>query len=68
LEEQACRRLKKDQTESAEHKTVLLLKKSSFSKVCQQRWLQGSRPSRLYRLLNIYKQGIPLRLTVITAW
>jgi hypothetical protein len=39
LEDQAYRKLKKDPNESTEQKTVLLMKKPSFSKVCQQGWL-----------------------------
>jgi hypothetical protein len=48
LEDHAYKKLKKDPTESVERKTVLLLKKSSFSEaVSQQLRPQGSRPPRL---------------------
>jgi hypothetical protein len=55
LEDQAYRKLKKDPTESVEHKVLLLLKKSSISEmVCQQLWPQGLRPLRLYGLPKIH--------------
>jgi hypothetical protein len=54
--------------ESIERKTVLFLKKSSFSEeVCQQVWPQGSRPPRLYELPKIHKPGVPLRPIVNTV-
>jgi hypothetical protein len=67
LEDKAYRKLKKDLTESVERKTVLLLKKSSFSEeVSQQLRTQGSRPPRLYGLPKVHKQGVPLRPSVST--
>jgi hypothetical protein len=59
--------LKKDPTESVERKTVLLLKKSSFSEeVSEQLRSQGSRHPSLYGLLKIHKQGVLLRPIVTT--
>jgi hypothetical protein len=67
LEDKAYRKLKKDPSESVERKTVLFLKKSSFSEeVSQQLRQQGSRPPRLYGFPKVYKQGVPLRPTVST--
>jgi hypothetical protein len=55
------RRLAKDPTEAVEHKTTLLLKKSSLpEEVIQQLRPQGSRPPRLYGHPNIHKEGVPL--------
>jgi hypothetical protein len=66
LEDQAYRMLKKDPPESVECKTILLLKKSSFSEVCQQIRPWSLRPPRLYGLLKIHKQGVPLKPIVST--
>jgi hypothetical protein len=67
LEDKAYRKLKKDPTEAVERKTILLLKKSSFSEeVSEQLRPQGSRPPRLYGLPKVHKQGVPLRLIVST--
>jgi hypothetical protein len=58
---------KKGPTESVECKTMLLLKKSSVSEdVCQQLWLQCSRPPRLHGLSKITSKE-PLRPTVSTT-
>lgn len=58
---------KKGPTESMEHKTMLLQKKSSVSEdVCQQLQPQGSSPQRLHGLLKIHKQGASLGPTVST--
>jgi hypothetical protein len=68
LEDQTYRKLKKDPTESVEHKTFLLLKKSPISEmVCLQLWLQHLRPLRLYGLPKIYKQVVTLRPMVSTS-
>jgi hypothetical protein len=46
LKDQAYRKLKKEHIESMEHKTILLLKRSSPSEqICQEFQLQGLRPS-----------------------
>jgi hypothetical protein len=67
LQDKAYAKLKKDPTKSIEHKTVLLLKKSSFpEEVCQQVRPQSSRPPRLYGLPKIHKPGVPLRPIVST--
>jgi hypothetical protein len=56
------RSLPKDPTEAIEHKTTLLLKKSSLAEeVAQPLRPQGSRPPRLHGLPNIHKEGVLLR-------
>jgi hypothetical protein len=65
LRDKAYVKLKKDPIESIEHKTVLLLKKSSFPEdVYQLLRPQGSRAPRLYGLPKIHKTGVPLGSTV----
>lgn len=56
---------KKGTTESMEHKTMLLQKKSSVSEdICQQLRPQGSSSPRLPGLLKIHKQEASLGPTV----
>jgi len=59
LEDPSYRRLTRDPTDSTEQETVLLLKKSTLTEDKQLR-LSGSRPSRLYGLPKIHKEGVPL--------
>jgi hypothetical protein len=48
-----------------ERKTTLLFKKSTLTEdICKQLRPAGSRPPRLYGLLKIHKEGVPLRATV----
>jgi hypothetical protein len=54
-------KLPKDPTEAVEWKTTLLLKKSSLPEVVQQLWPQNFRSPRLYGLLKIHKERVPLR-------
>jgi len=62
LNESAYRRLPKDQTDSTEHKTTRLLKKSTLSEdVYKELNPSGSRPPRLYGLPKIHKGGVPMR-------
>ena len=62
LEDPAYRWLARDPTEAVERKTILLLKNSSLAEeVCKQLRLADSRPSRLYGLPKIHKEGVPLR-------
>jgi hypothetical protein len=61
------RRLAKEQTEVVERKTTLLLKKSSLpEEIVQHLRPQGCRPLRLYGLLKIHKEEVPLRRIVST--
>jgi hypothetical protein len=65
LEDPTYRRLARDPTESTERKTTLPLKKSTLTDdISKQLRLSGSRPSRLYGLPKIHKEGVPLRSTV----
>jgi hypothetical protein len=57
LKDPAYRELARNPTEAVEHKTILLLKKSSLAKkACK--WLRpaGSRPPRLYGLPKFIKR------------
>jgi hypothetical protein len=62
LEDSAYRKLEKDPTDSIERKTTSLLKKSKLpEETYKQLCLTGSRPSRLYGLPKVHKEGVPLR-------
>jgi hypothetical protein len=67
LEDKVYKKLKKDPTDSIEHTTVLLVKKSpTAEEICQQLQPQSSTPPRLYGLPKIHKPDVPLRPTVST--
>jgi hypothetical protein len=51
-----------DPTDLTERKTTLFFKKSTLIEyICKQLCLAGSRPPRLYGLLKIHKEVVPLR-------
>ena len=65
LEDPSYKNLARDPTELTEHKTSLLLKKSTLTEeICKQLRPTGSRPPQLYGLPKIHKEGVPLRPTV----
>jgi len=62
LEDSSYRRLARHPTDSTERKTTLLLKKPTLTEdICKQLRPADSRPSRLYGLPKIHKEGVPLR-------
>jgi len=62
LEDPSHRRLTRDPTDLTERKTTPMLKKSTLTEdICKQLCPVGSRPPRLYGLLKIHKEGVPLR-------
>jgi hypothetical protein len=62
LDDSAYKKLRKDPTDSIERTTIQLLKKSSLpDDLRKQIQPAGSRAPRLYGLLKIHKEGVPLR-------
>jgi len=65
LQDPAYRRLAEGPTETVEHKTTLLFKRSTFAEeVCKQLHPMGMKLPRLYGLCKIPKEGVPIRPTV----
>ena len=65
LEDPSYKSLARDATDTTEHKTALLLKKSTLTEdICKQLRLTGSRPLRLYGLPKIHKEGVHLKSIV----
>jgi hypothetical protein len=62
VEDPSYRRLARDPTDSTEWKTTLLLKKSTLTEDIRKQMRPARfRPPRLYGLLKIHKEGVPLR-------
>ena len=62
LKDPAYRRLAEGPTDTVEHKTSLLLKRSTFAEeVCKQLHPMGMKLPRLYGLCKIPKESVPIR-------